>query len=40
MPLALKTDKEYTYQDYLTWSAEERWEIINGRAYNMSPAPE
>jgi len=39
MPLALKTDKEYTYQDYLTWSAEERWEIINGRAYNMSPAP-
>ncbi len=39
MPLALKTDKEYTYQDYLTWPDEERWEIINGRAYNISPAP-
>jgi len=39
MPLALRTEKEYTYQDYLTWPAEERWEIIEGRAYNMSPAP-
>ncbi len=39
MPLALRTEKKYTYQDYLIWPAEERWEIIAGRAYSMSPAP-
>lgn len=39
MPLALKTEKDYAYQDYLTWPAEESWEIINGMAYNMGPAP-
>lgn len=31
--------KKYTYTDYLTWSDEERWEIIDGEAYNMTPAP-
>lgn len=39
MPLAVKKEKRYTYRDYLTWSEEERWEIIDGVAYNMSPAP-
>jgi Uma2 family endonuclease len=34
-----KSDKKYTYKDYLTWSDDERWEIIDGVAYNMSPAP-
>ena len=29
----------YTYQDYLKWPENERWEIINGEAYCMSPAP-
>ncbi|MBT1278432.1 Uma2 family endonuclease [Thermoanaerobacter sp. CM-CNRG TB177] len=29
MPLPEK-NKKYTYADYLTWSEEERWEIING----------
>lgn len=29
----------FTYQDYLTWSPNERWELLNGRAYNMTPAP-
>ncbi len=29
----------YTYADYLTWSDDERWEIIDGVAYNMSPSP-
>ncbi len=38
MPIALKNLK-YTYMDYLTWPDDERWEIINGMAYNMSPAP-
>jgi len=32
MPLPEK-NKKYTYSDYLTWSEEERWEIINGVPY-------
>jgi Uma2 family endonuclease len=37
----LKTKKEekYTYADYLSWPEDERWEIIDGDAYNMCPAP-
>lgn len=34
-----KTDKEYTYSDYLNWPDDERWELIAGVAYNMTPAP-
>ena len=42
MSAALRKSKEqkFTYQDYLTWPDEERWEIIDGIAYNMCPAPE
>ncbi len=29
----------FTYTDYLSWPQDERWEIINGVAYNMTPAP-
>lgn len=36
---AIKTDHHYTYADYLRFPEDERWEIINGVAYNMSPAP-
>lgn len=36
---AVKIDETYTYADYLTWSDDERWEIIEGVAHNMSPAP-
>ncbi len=36
---SLKTDARYTYEDYLTWTNEARWEIIEGVAYGMSPAP-
>lgn len=39
MPLALKPDKKYTYKDYLEWPDDERWELIEGIAYNMTPAP-
>ncbi len=39
MTFAVKRDKTYTYQDYLTWPNDERWEIIAGTAYDMSPAP-
>lgn len=29
----------YTWDDYRTWPDDERWEIVNGEAYAMSPAP-
>ncbi|MEQ8186404.1 MAG: Uma2 family endonuclease [Candidatus Eremiobacterota bacterium] len=37
--LALNHRQEFTYGDYLTWPDDERWQIIDGIAYNMSPAP-
>jgi Uma2 family endonuclease len=36
---ALKNDRVYTYGDYKTWPEDERWELIDGTAWNMSPAP-
>lgn len=39
MPFAFKKATCYTYTDYLSWPDEEKWEIIDGQAYNMSPAP-
>ncbi len=39
MPEPLKEKKGHTYQDYLTWPDDERWEIIDGIPYNMTPAP-
>ncbi len=39
MAVVKKSVEKYTYSDYLTWSDDERWEIIAGEAYNMSPAP-
>jgi Uma2 family endonuclease len=35
----LDRKQSYTYADYLTWPTEERWELIDGVPYNMSPAP-
>jgi len=35
----LEKNGAYTYADYKTWPDNERWELINGEAYNMSPAP-
>ncbi len=29
----------YTVADYMNWPDDERWELIDGVAYNMSPAP-
>ena len=34
-----KADRRYTYGDYKTWPDDERWELIDGVAWNMSPAP-
>jgi len=36
---AILNDRHYTYADYLKFPDDERWEIIDGVAYNMSPAP-
>lgn len=33
------TKDSYTYGDYSEWPDEERWELIDGIPYNMSPAP-
>lgn len=29
----------FTYGDYVQWQGDERWELIDGEAYLMSPAP-
>lgn len=34
----VKPDR-FTYADYLTWPDDERWELIDGQAYAMCPAP-
>lgn len=40
MPLAQRDDSQrWTYADYLTWPDDQRWEVIDGVAYAMSPAP-
>ncbi|MCP4693168.1 MAG: Uma2 family endonuclease, partial [Desulfobacterales bacterium] len=39
MALPLLKNEYYTYADYLTWTDDERWELIDGEPYNMSPAP-
>lgn len=39
MSVAEKIKQKFTYQDYLKWGDKERWEIIDGEAYNMSPSP-
>jgi Uma2 family endonuclease len=37
--VAKKHQAHFTVDDYLAWTGEERWELIAGVAYNMSPAP-
>ena len=31
--------QRHTVADYMSWDDGERWELIDGAAYNMSPAP-
>ncbi len=38
MPLPQEKER-YTYRDYCQWSDGERWELIDGMTYDMSPAP-
>jgi Uma2 family endonuclease len=35
----LDLNKMYTYADYLKWTFEERVELIKGKIFRMSPAP-
>ncbi|MFP4152650.1 MAG: Uma2 family endonuclease [Alkalispirochaeta sp.] len=35
----VKRSERYTYRDYRGWPADERWELIHGTPYSMSPAP-
>jgi Uma2 family endonuclease len=39
MSLARKSDHKFTYAEVLTWPDSERWEIIDGGAYDKTPAP-
>lgn len=36
---ALKEGEKFTIADWKKWPANERWELIDGVAYAMSPAP-
>jgi len=36
---ARKIGNGFTYGNYITWPDNERWELIDSYAYNMSPAP-
>jgi len=33
------TEIRYSYAEYLSWDDQERWELINGEVWDMSPAP-
>jgi Uma2 family endonuclease len=37
--IAVNHQHSFTYGDYLTWPEDQRWEIIDGTPYNMTPAP-
>ncbi|MBF0500350.1 MAG: Uma2 family endonuclease [Candidatus Riflebacteria bacterium] len=33
------SEKRFTYGDYCTWPEDERWELIDGVPFDMTPAP-
>ncbi|WP_209121599.1 Uma2 family endonuclease [Alkalihalobacillus sp. BA299] len=35
----IQPNQKYTYGDYLKWDNEQKWEIIDGTPYCMTPAP-
>jgi len=39
MALPKATGHRFTYADYRQWPGDERWELIDGVAYAMAPAP-
>jgi Uma2 family endonuclease len=32
-------EPRFTYGDYVLWQGDDRWELIDGEAFSMSPAP-
>lgn len=40
MPLAQRDEQTHTYGEYLTWPEDVRYELIDGIAYLMAPAPD
>jgi Uma2 family endonuclease len=38
-PVKHQPQQDFTYADYCQWPEDERWELIDGEAYDMSPAP-
>lgn len=34
-----ETGRRYTYEDYVTWNDDKRWEIIEGIPYGMTLGP-
>jgi len=39
MPLPLRDPEQHTYGDYCTWPDDQRFELIDGTAFAMTPAP-
>ena len=39
MAQAIKQQRRYSVEDYQDWPDDEKWEIIDGATYDMSPAP-
>jgi Uma2 family endonuclease len=39
MALAHRLPRRFTYADYCRWPDDQRWELIDGAAWDMSPAP-
>jgi Uma2 family endonuclease len=37
--LSIDLNKTYSFSDYLSWNDEKRYELINGKVHEMSPAP-
>ncbi len=35
----IKSDQKFTYKEYCSWPDDERWELIDGVAYDMCAAP-
>jgi Uma2 family endonuclease len=39
MKFPAEKNQKFTYGDYLSWTDEERWEIIHGESFNITPTP-
>jgi hypothetical protein len=39
MGYALRDQRHYTYADYRSWPEDVRYELIDGAAFMMAPAP-